>query len=149
MSKKIEDREGAIEAFKAGAKLHHKGILFSDDKMTLAGLVLSSDGVDYIDKHSATARDVLIPLLYHPDDDIRVTAASALIASHHDRALAVIHHIRDTCWTEAYGSASQILRFKKVFKNYVMGLCTPDPRYPIGHPADGAENDSTVSEGKS
>ena len=135
MRRKIETIDAAIEIFAEGGRLHHRGMFFRNEKMTIDGLKKSTEGVDFIDQHSPSARDVLIPLLSTKEESVRVTAASALVASRPDLALPVLYHLRDYCVGEASVSAMLILNFADVFHEFVATLCRNDPRYPSPVPA--------------
>lgn len=128
--KPVTTLDEAIEAFIEGARLHHAGAYLQHRKMAENGILRSNEGVDFIDAHSPNARDILIPLLEHPEDIVQITAASALIPSRLELAERTIDRVHATSITEAFGSAARLKTIRNVAGDYMMGLCSFDPRYP-------------------
>ncbi len=119
----------ALNALIKGAEIQHLGDFFHDNKMTNRGLEMIGDAIDLIDARSPVGRDVLLPLLDYPDVNVRVTAAGGLWQSHHDRAVAVLQDIEDTCHTEAGMTAALVLVSKGT-----MAACGSDPRFKVLFP---------------
>jgi hypothetical protein len=110
-------------------RAHAFTILVSFWSPTKSKQMRTSEAADFIDKHSPNARDILLPLLQSKEDSVRITAASALTASHPKLARSVIDHVHQTSITEAFTSAAGILTFHDVCGDYISALCKPDPRY--------------------
>ncbi len=119
----------ALEAIMKGAGIQHTGDFFHDEEMTNKGLDMIAAAIGVIDAKSPTGRDVLLPLLDHRDANVRVTAASGLWQSHHERAVAVLKEIEETCETEAGLTAAMVLVTKGKLSS-----CGPDPRFEASFP---------------
>ena len=119
----------ALKSLRKGAEIHHTGIFFHDNKIIGEGVDMIRAAIDVIDTRSSSGRDVLLPLLEDSDANVRVTAAGALWQSHHERAVAVLQQIEDTCHTEAGITAVFVLVSKGT-----LAACGSDPRFEASFP---------------
>jgi hypothetical protein len=97
-----------IGQFKRGAIVAHFGYEDENYAMQRVGLKSAQQVVTVLDTYE-DGREALVPLLDDPDQGIRVIAASHLLKTMPERALAVIEEIHERCPTEARLTAASIL----------------------------------------
>ena len=104
-----QSTEAIVNRFKKGALLDDEGYVYSEPDLSVEGLNLIRQSLKELDAIGPRGRDVLVPLLDDPAAAIRVYAAAALVKTIPDRALAVLHEIRDRSLSDAHMTASRLL----------------------------------------
>jgi hypothetical protein len=98
-----------LDRFKMGAHMDEEATVYNDQKIGVEGLKLIRQSLKELDARGPHGRDVLIPLLSDPEPSSRVWAAAALINVIPERALAVLHEIRDFSFSDACMTAGNLL----------------------------------------
>jgi hypothetical protein len=98
-----------IERFKMGALLVDEARENFDADTEIEGIKMIRESLKELDTPGPDGRNALVPLLDDPAPAIRAYAAGALVKIVPDRALTVLHEIRDRCLTVAHLIAGNLL----------------------------------------
>ncbi len=120
-----DDLNDAIQLLVHGAKALHVGYYLDHRDLEKKALKTIRRAIDSIDAISPCGRDVLLPLLDHRDEGVRVVAAAGVWQSHPDLAIPLLEKIELCSITEAGPLAMTVLLFDGR-KN----PCGSDPRFP-------------------
>ena len=124
MSEEHDSLDEMVARFVHGARTLHVGYYLDIRAVERKGLKIIGIAARQIDATSPEGRDLLLPLLDHDEEGVRVVAAAALYQSHTERAIAVLQHVDRFGITEASGLAMKILMF-----HGRLNPCPSDPRY--------------------